>query len=361
MTSLVYIDGQIGEGFFGEGLTVSMIQQQVDPAADEVEVHINSIGGDVREGFAIHDYLKSLDKKVTTVVIGKCYSIATIALLAGDERLMQPNAEIMIHNPWGFVEGDADEIRKYGDYVQEQEDRILDFYADQTGQSQSDLRKWMDDQTFMGFEDAKKNGFVTGEVKEMKAVAILNNDNMKEFSEEQKKELESWFTKLENKVSALFKSKVKNLQMETSETKFFVQTDNEEIVGKEVFASNENGEISDEPLKDGDYVLNDGRTVKVKDAKVSEVVDKTNELEAVQAELAQAKQALEDLKAEREKEKEEVQNKDSQLQEVQNSLKELRGMVFGSEPPKPQPPKKEEEDDDSMAGLVSWANKINNN
>jgi ATP-dependent Clp endopeptidase proteolytic subunit ClpP len=228
MTNLIFIDGQIGQGFFGFGLTLPQIETQFDPKADDIEVHINSVGGDLREGFAIHDFLASTGKPVTTVVVGKCYSIATIILMAGSKRLMQPNAEIMIHNPWGQIQGTAEEIQKYASWVREQEDQILDFYVKETGGKKDEIKKMMDEQTFMNYDKAKGAGFVTGQVEEMKAVALYNpNTNMKEFTPEQKQELEGWFTKIGNQIKAFMMGEPKtekssfNPKMKISSVKIF--------------------------------------------------------------------------------------------------------------------------------------------
>ena len=94
--------------------------------AEELEVHIHSMGGDVNEGFAIYDALTNSGKKVTTVVDGNCFSIATVIFMAGSTRQMSKNAQFMIHNPWGGAFGDAEEIQKYADQVKDAENRILD-------------------------------------------------------------------------------------------------------------------------------------------------------------------------------------------------------------------------------------------
>ena len=68
--------------------------------ADLITVRINSRGGDVQEGWAIHDLLVNSGKKIKTIGEGKVYSIATIVFLAGTEREMMKNADGLIHNPF---------------------------------------------------------------------------------------------------------------------------------------------------------------------------------------------------------------------------------------------------------------------
>jgi ATP-dependent Clp endopeptidase proteolytic subunit ClpP len=358
MTSLILIDGEIGAGFFGVGNSLETIKNQIDANADEVEVHINSVGGDVREGFAIHGYLKSLGKSVTTVVIGKCYSIATIILLAGEKRLMQPNAELMIHNPWGMIQGDADEIKKYAAWVQKQEDEILNFYVEKTGKPKDKIRKMMDEQTFMNFDQAKDNGFITGQVEEMRAVALLNSNytNMKEFTPEQKQELKGMFEKFGDKIAGLFSRSVKNMLIETTDGKLFIESEDKELTGKNIFSTNDKGEKAD-PVKDGDITLSDGRTVTVKAGKVEKIQAKVDEAKALKDRIAELEAQIKE-KSEKATEKEaEVETAKAKVIEVQAQFNDLRKIVLGEDPPKLPKPRTDPEgiEDDPM---IKWYQKI---
>ena len=72
-------------------------QIEAQKGFDEILIHIHSDGGDVNEGFAIYENLKSLGKPITAQIEGNCFSIATVIALAGDKRLMTSNAKC-----WAF-------------------------------------------------------------------------------------------------------------------------------------------------------------------------------------------------------------------------------------------------------------------
>ncbi len=148
--------------------------------ADTLRVHINSMGGDVYEGFAIHDILRATGKKIITQGEGLVASIATVIFLAGDERLLTDNTEFMIHNPWGFTGGDAEDVQKYADQLKTMEDKIINFYADKTGGNTADIKAMMDEDTFMSSDTAIEKGFATGKVPQIKAVARLSINHKNE-------------------------------------------------------------------------------------------------------------------------------------------------------------------------------------
>ena len=125
------------EGEVGWDVTLSSVRQQFIAVENptHINVKINSVGGDVDEGFAIHDYLRSHGLPVTTVGEGRVYSIATVILLAGDEgeRFMSPNSQFMVHNPWAYVAGNADELETYTAELRRRETQLAQFYAAKTG------------------------------------------------------------------------------------------------------------------------------------------------------------------------------------------------------------------------------------
>ncbi|MDD3185972.1 MAG: Clp protease ClpP, partial [Anaerostipes sp.] len=79
----------------------------------EIHVHINSYGGEVAEGLAVYNALKDSKAKVITYCDGFAASIASVIFCAGEERVMQESSLLMIHNAWGFAQGNADEIIDY--------------------------------------------------------------------------------------------------------------------------------------------------------------------------------------------------------------------------------------------------------
>jgi len=77
-----------------------------------IYVNINSYGGEVFEGYAIYNALKNHPAKIITIVDGVCASIASIIFMAGEERIMRDLSFLVIHNPWIYVSGNADDLEK---------------------------------------------------------------------------------------------------------------------------------------------------------------------------------------------------------------------------------------------------------
>lgn len=352
----VFIYDQIGVGFLNEGVTLKDIQEQTGKSKDkEITVHINSNGGDVREGFAIHDYLTATGKNIKTIIEGKCYSIATVIFLAGNERLMQENAELMIHNPWGMAEGDADEIEKYSEWIRENEDRLAKFYVEKTNLELDEAKNLMKETTFMDADEAIVKGFATAKVEPMKAVALINK-TMSDFTDEQK----SWLEKKLKKLEGIFKAKAsepKNIMVKVNDgSEIFVESEDGSLMGKKVFKVSE-GERTEESVADGVYTLEDGKKITVADGVISAVEEPAEDsIEDLKNRISELETENESLKAEKESAETKAQEAETELKdeqekvkEVQASLKEIRTKVFGENPPKkPRPEPKATEGIDAM-------------
>lgn len=138
---------------------------KANPKADEYIITIHSPGGDVAEGFAIHDALIRSGKKITTIGEGLVASIATIIFLAGSTRKLTENTDFFIHNPWsdpyhmsGFT---AEDYRRMAEDIQKAEDKILNFYVAKTGGDAEYLKGLMDEQTTIPADDALELKFAT--------------------------------------------------------------------------------------------------------------------------------------------------------------------------------------------------------
>ena len=373
-SNVILIDGQIGDAdplFDVGGVSLRTVRDQLDPTADEIEVHINSMGGDVNEGFAIHDFLVGQGKKVKCVVIGQCYSIATIIFLAGEERLMYPNAELMIHNPWGIAQGDADELEKYADWVRLKEEQIVDFYAKRTGLRKNEIRDMMEKETFLSYNEAKEMGFATGQQKPLKAVALFRPETNKqksnmEFSEEQKTWMQKAFDNLEKRFKRIFNAPL-NMTTLSSGEEIYIEGDMQDLVEKQVFQADQ-----ETPLDDGQYTIQDERTITVANGMISEVSDAPMEEPEGEETVEDLKAEIERLKAENDglrnpkkneepEDSAEAEELKAQLEEVQTAMAEMKKKIFGTPPPKPKKAVNYQDEEDAFAGLAAWAKKVKNN
>jgi ATP-dependent Clp protease, protease subunit len=121
--------------------------------------HINSPGGDFFDGVAIYNLLREHPKAVTVKVMGLAASAASIIAMAGDEIHMGAGTSLMIHNAWGVVVGNANDMRESADTFATFDSAMLSIYAARTGGDEKAIKKMMDAETIMSADDAVAKGF----------------------------------------------------------------------------------------------------------------------------------------------------------------------------------------------------------
>jgi ATP-dependent Clp protease protease subunit len=125
-----------------------------------INVRINSPGGSVFDGVAIANALREHSSKVITHVDGLAASIASIIAIAGSEVRMSDNAFMMIHDPWTFTMGNAEQLRRDADVLEKIGGSLVKDYMKRTGQSQDQIESWMHDETWFDAQEAKDEGFI---------------------------------------------------------------------------------------------------------------------------------------------------------------------------------------------------------
>jgi ATP-dependent Clp protease protease subunit len=135
--------------------------QMTDPKKD-VHLYINSPGGSVTAGLAIYDTMQFLTCDVNTYCIGQAASMGAVLLTAGTKgkRFALPNARIMIHQPWGGVQGQATDISIQAKEILRLKDRLNEILAHHTGKSVEDIAKDTDRDRFLSANEAKEYGLV---------------------------------------------------------------------------------------------------------------------------------------------------------------------------------------------------------
>lgn len=141
---------------------------------DQIDVRINSYGGEVKEGLAIYNALKRHKAKVRTICDGFACSIASVIFMAGDERVMNESSLLMIHNAWTFAEGNAEELRKQADDLEKITQASIEAYKAHSSLSEDEIKALMDAETWILPEEAVEYGFATGIVKAEKQAASQN-------------------------------------------------------------------------------------------------------------------------------------------------------------------------------------------
>jgi ATP-dependent protease ClpP protease subunit len=114
-----------------------------------IRVELNSPGGDVFDGIAIHNALRAHPAHITTRVDGLAASIASVIAQAGDTRTMLPSAQLMIHNAWGLVVGDHEDHSDMAALLEQQDAVIAGIYADRSGADIDEIRALMDAETWL--------------------------------------------------------------------------------------------------------------------------------------------------------------------------------------------------------------------
>lgn len=168
----VWVYEQIGADWFSEGVEAKQFCKDLAALkVSNIDLRINSPGGSVFDGLAIYNALKRHPACVTTYVDGVAASIASVIALAGESVVMAENALFMIHNPWGFAQGTAEDMRKCADVLDKCRDSILVAYRDKTGMTDAELIAAMDAETWYGAEEAVAAGFANDIAADLKLAA----------------------------------------------------------------------------------------------------------------------------------------------------------------------------------------------
>lgn len=157
--SRIYVYGTIGYDVDAEYMRLAL-----EDAQGDIELRINSGGGDVFDGQAIFSLLKDhkarTGSKITVVVDALAASIASVIAMAGDEVLMSSNALMMIHNPWTpQATGESKDLRDTADVLDKVRETILTVYEGRTGIDREMLGDMMDEETWLSAAEAISFGF----------------------------------------------------------------------------------------------------------------------------------------------------------------------------------------------------------
>lgn len=171
------------EKWMEEDVTPIDIKRQLDELSDveTIEVYVNSGGGSVFAGIAIHSMLQRLNKPITTYVDGIAASIASVFILASDKVIIPKDAWIMIHNASGGVMGDVKKIKKYAETLERIQGSIVDIYKSKTGLSEVQILEMMGEETWMNGEEAVAFGFAD-ELDESKKIAACYEGDIANFN-----------------------------------------------------------------------------------------------------------------------------------------------------------------------------------
>ena len=143
-------------------IIAQMLFLQMEDANKEINVYINSPGGSVTAGLAIYDTIQFVKPDVATYCVGQATSMGALLLCAGSKgkRFTLPNSRIMIHQPWGGIQGAAEDISRHAKEILKLRDRINEIFSTHTNQPLEKIQKDTDRDYFMSAQEAKEYGLV---------------------------------------------------------------------------------------------------------------------------------------------------------------------------------------------------------
>ena len=164
--------------WWGDDISPKNFKDDLDKLGDisELNIYINSNGGDVFAGQAIYSMIKRHKAKVTVHVDGLAASIASVIAMAGDVVHMPVNAMMMIHNPWTFAYGDSTEMKKVADTLDKIRESIIATYQEKSGLTDKKIIAMMDAETWLTAKDSKELGFADGIDEEKQIAASVDGD-----------------------------------------------------------------------------------------------------------------------------------------------------------------------------------------
>lgn len=175
----ILIYGPIGNSWYDESVSAKQFIQDINALdVENITIRINSIGGSVVDGIAIHNAIKRHKAQVTTVNDGIAASIASLILMAGDTVEMAENAQIMIHAPWTYADGNAAQLRDVADMLDSWAEAMSSSYAQKSGKSKEDVLALLTDgkDHWFGAEDSLAEGFIDSITGGLAIAASLDRD-----------------------------------------------------------------------------------------------------------------------------------------------------------------------------------------
>ncbi len=137
------------------------LAKEISMVETDLVVRINSYGGEVAEGLAIYNLLKTFKNKVTTVCDGFACSAASIIFMSGSERVMNEGSLLMIHNAWTCASGDSNDLRKQAEDLEKITQPSVKIYESNSKLTEEKIKEMMDAETWITSMEALDFGFAT--------------------------------------------------------------------------------------------------------------------------------------------------------------------------------------------------------
>ncbi|WP_338876962.1 ATP-dependent Clp protease proteolytic subunit [Spirosoma sp. SC4-14] len=294
----IFIDGEIWpEEYIWEGdhaTSLYRVRQQIEAAGTFARIKLNifSPGGYCVEGWAIVDYLLSLGFPIDTLAYGQCASFGTVFHSMGETREISQHCDYVLHRPWDIFIGNDLQNEEFSAYLKKETAKLFTFYADHLGKTVDDLSALIQKEDLkLTPQETVAQGFSTG-IWQPSAAASLKlsaldarkkkptyhlslkdkkrNPNaptdLQSTQNNMAKMRQSLVSAANSVLAFLSGSEVKNLDNKLNDGRTLVtdSTGDTPVIG-------DKATIDGQPAPDGDYTLEDGTVVSVKDGAVSDV------------------------------------------------------------------------------------------
>lgn len=158
---IVFVDGEIND------LTADLVVAQLlflasQDAEKDIDLYINSPGGSVTAGLAIYDTMQIVQPDVKTICVGQASSMAALLLAGGSQgkRMALPSSRVLIHQPWGGVQGQASDISLQAREIIRMKRMTIEYFAKHTRKSIDQISQDMERDFFMSAQEAVNYGLV---------------------------------------------------------------------------------------------------------------------------------------------------------------------------------------------------------
>lgn len=286
-----------------DSISFTDIQYFMDwmPSDDNhIDVEIHSCGGDCTEGYAIYDALRASGKEISCKVVGQCASMATIILLAAplERRTAYAHSELLIHSPYydgASIKGIIS-VPKLENMIADltaDKEKMLALYIERTGQTREILEAQMETDNWFSPEKAIELGFISSVVPAISAKVektIINQKTVKMGKEKNERPTVATAFRTLGVALGVIKDEPEAVGMVITTP-----------TGEELTIEREEGEIQvgDSASPDGEFVLEDGRTVIVQDGVITEIKEpesQEDDIEALKSQIAELEKENEELK-----------------------------------------------------------------
>ncbi len=158
---IVFIDGEINDASADLAVAQILFLESENPEKD-ISIYINSPGGSVTAGLAIYDTMQYVKCGIQTICMGQAASMAAILLAGGTsgKRFALPSSRVMIHQPWGGVQGQESDISIQAKEIIRLKKLSIDYFARHTGKPADEVAKDMERDFYMSAQDALDYGII---------------------------------------------------------------------------------------------------------------------------------------------------------------------------------------------------------